>query len=141
LLERSAKDVVIIAVWAKDMVDVYDAGDVAAALGYNDNSQDNRRKLRNHRYEYLVYGGINADDYRILVIFDGGGPERLVPLRSLHYSVEARIPGDFARDVTPQNASRELLVEIHCNTGVTNYAWHDQLVSCMSTVSFPFWLA
>jgi hypothetical protein len=50
---------------------------------YNDSGQDRRRRLRNHWHEYLVWGGIFVDDYRILAVFRGDGPERSVPLCSL----------------------------------------------------------
>jgi hypothetical protein len=45
----------------------------ARALGYDNSGQDRRRKLAYFRYEYLVWGGIAADDYRILGVFSGDG--------------------------------------------------------------------
>jgi hypothetical protein len=49
--------------------------ELAAALEYNDRSQDKRRKLRKHRHEYLVYCGIATDENPIIAIFRGDGPE------------------------------------------------------------------
>jgi hypothetical protein len=69
----------------------YDAYDVARQLGYTDFGIDHRRRLSNRRDEYLVYGGVSADDYAILVIFPAGGDEvhcqvdgHSVPLPSLY---------------------------------------------------------
>jgi len=83
LLDQGARDVVIIVIWAEDLHYLYQAEDIATTLGYNDSGQDRRRRLRNHWHEYLVWGGIFADDYRILAVFRGDGPERSVPLCSL----------------------------------------------------------
>jgi hypothetical protein len=66
---------VIIVVWAEDMHNLYRAKDVATALGYNYNGQDPRRRLQYYRNEYLVWGGISADDYRILAVFPGDALE------------------------------------------------------------------
>jgi hypothetical protein len=44
------------------------------ALRYNNSGQDRRHKLAYFRHEYLVWGGIAADDYRILGVFLWGRP-------------------------------------------------------------------
>jgi len=109
----------IIAVWAEDMHHLYKAEDIAETLGYDDSGQDPRRRLRNHRHEYLVWGSILADDYRILAVFAGDGPERSVPLRSYTNSVRVNLPGDFVSDdAALEDVSEELLNEIQSCTGV-----------------------
>jgi hypothetical protein len=68
------------------MHNLYEAEDIARSLRYNNSGQDRRRKLAYFRHEYLVWGGIAADDYRILGVFSGDGPERSVLLRSLTHT-------------------------------------------------------
>ena len=72
------------------------------ALGYKNSGQDRRRRLKSHRYKYLVWGSIPADDYRILAVFPGDGPERSVSLRSHTNSVEASLPCDFTDGYHPR---------------------------------------
>lgn len=67
LLEDGRKQIVIIAVWAKGLQNVYNAREVAEMLG-NDNGNINKW---NHNDEYLIYGGIPANDYRLLAMFVG----------------------------------------------------------------------
>jgi hypothetical protein len=68
-LDQGKRNITIVAVWAKGIYHIYRAEHIATALRYNNSGQDSRRKLSNHRYEYLVWGGIAADDYRILAEF------------------------------------------------------------------------
>jgi hypothetical protein len=131
LLGQGARDVRIIAVWAEDIQHLYRAEGIATALGYNNSGQDRRRRLMNHRYEYLVWGGIAADDYRILVVFPGDGPERSVSLLSLTNSVEASLPGDFVSSTARPDVSAELLIEIWSCTGVKDKYKHNVLVAYM----------
>lgn len=52
------------AIWSKGVRDVYDAYDVAKHLGYQSQTcSDPRRRLENHLDEYLVHGGIYANEY------------------------------------------------------------------------------
>ncbi|KAI6083107.1 hypothetical protein F4821DRAFT_198334 [Hypoxylon rubiginosum] len=57
---RTAKTIVIIAVWLEGKLGVYDARAAAVALGYP------RDRLDFHVGEFLVYGGISANEYRII---------------------------------------------------------------------------
>lgn len=102
----------IIAVWAKDMHHLYKAEDIATALGYNNSGQDRRRKLAYFRHEYLVWGGIAADDYRILGVFSGDGPERSVLLRSLTnitHIFQASLPSDFGHNRLDKTCRKRFL--------------------------------
>jgi hypothetical protein len=134
LLDQGARDVVIIVIWAEDLHYLYQAEDIATTLGYNDSGQDRRRRLRNHWHEYLVWGGIFADDYRILAVFRGDGPERSVLLCSLTNSVAANLPGDFASNAALQDVSEELLIEIYSCTGVKDVYKHNILVAYIGMI-------
>ena len=81
----------------------------------------------------MVWGGIYADDYRILADFPGNGPERSFPLRSHTRGVVANLPGDFAGNTAPRNVSEELLIEIYSCTEVKDIHKHDVLVARMGT--------
>ncbi|KAF2176963.1 hypothetical protein K469DRAFT_721144, partial [Zopfia rhizophila CBS 207.26] len=118
LLERGANGIVIIAIWAKDLQNVYGAYDIALGLGFTENNQDRRRRLGNHFEEYLVAGGIHADDYRILATFYGDGPERSVSLSIPGLQAEVTVPSDFARFNTGTNAMQELEDEVYRCTGI-----------------------
>jgi hypothetical protein len=131
LLDRDVRDIIIIAVWADDLHSLYEAEDIARTLRYNDSGQDRRRRLRNHRHEYLVWGGICADDYRILAVFPGNGPERPVPLCSRTRRVVANLPGDFASNAALRDVSEALLIEIYSCTGVEDRNKHHILVAYM----------
>lgn len=69
LENEGGKDIVLIAVWAKNLAGVYSTEEVAHRLGYSDAGLNPRRRLRNHHDEYLVEGGIAADEYRILAFW------------------------------------------------------------------------
>jgi hypothetical protein len=134
LRSRGEQDVVIIAVWAKDMHHLYDAEHIARSLGYNNSGQDHRRKLAYFQHEYLVWGGIAADDYRILGVFSGDGPERSVLLRSLTnttHTFQASLPGDFGDNATRRDVSIEVLIEMYSCTGVIDAYKYNVLIACM----------
>ncbi|KAH2362356.1 hypothetical protein KXV92_007135 [Aspergillus fumigatus] len=76
LEQNGEEDIVVIAVWAKDLPGVYSAEEVASILGYSNTGPNPRKRLCNHYDEYLVEGGIAMDEYRILALFEGGGPDR-----------------------------------------------------------------
>ena len=59
-INRGAKDVALMAVWL-DGLQVYDAYEIAYALGVR------RGHISQHQDEFLLYGGINEDDYRIIL--------------------------------------------------------------------------
>lgn len=87
---------------------MYSAGDVAHQLEYSDN------RLHYHDGEYLVKGGIAADEYRILAVFQGGGPERTVvfELQSPAYTISTSIPGEFFPGQRSRDALRDVEDEI-----------------------------
>ncbi|KAH6867696.1 hypothetical protein B0T10DRAFT_502205 [Thelonectria olida] len=80
---KNATNIVVIAVWLRDKPGVYDAFELAIDLGYSSQS-GSRRRPANHEGEVLVYGGIAADEYRILACFRGDSAStRTISLRPL----------------------------------------------------------
>lgn len=134
---RGEQGVVIIAVWAKDIHHLYKAEDIARALGWDNSGQDRRRKLAYFRHEYLVWGGIAADDYRILGVFSGDGPERSVLLCSITmtnnttHTFQASLPGNFGDNATQRDVSTEVLNEMHSCTGVIDAYKYNVLIACI----------
>lgn len=115
MLEHGANNVVIIAISSEDLRGIYRAYDIASRLRYTDDSRDQRRRLRNHLDEFLVLGGIRAEEDRILATFCGDGPKRIVSLS---------IPGlqtmvDMTSDFTPigTDATHELQIEMYSSIG------------------------
>lgn len=94
----------IIAIWSKGLPNVYDAFEVAEWLGFEERSQDKRRRLEHHRDEYLVLGEISADEYRILAVFDGRSVGRF-PLSVAGQTGSASIPDGFSI-TSKQNGQR-----------------------------------
>jgi hypothetical protein len=140
LLEEGANNVTIIAVWVKDLHYVHDAYDIATALRYTDDNRDGARQprqprqLRHHFGEFLVEGGIRADDYRILATFDGDGPERLVSLSIPRLRVEVMVPGDFAQSAMASTPTQKLEDEVYSCTGVKCNQKFERLVCRMGNV-------
>lgn len=79
LLSKGYRNVEIIAIWAWDLHFLYKAADIARTLGYRDGNYDHpfyrRRQLSYFKHEYLVWGSILADEYRILAVFFGDNQE------------------------------------------------------------------
>ncbi|QVM09593.1 hypothetical protein D8B26_004248 [Coccidioides posadasii str. Silveira] len=121
------KDIVVIALWAKSLAGVYSAKEVAYTLGYSDTGPDPRKKLRNHHDEYLVEGGIAADEYCILAIFEGGGPEREVTFECPFYRISATIPSGFFPGRKSNNALEDIEDEIYSHSGVRDDRKRDEL--------------
>ncbi len=88
-INEGAQDVVIIAVWLKDLPNVYSAYDVAHALQFSG------RQLGQDRDEILVCGGIFADSYRILALFRGILPPEDIAISLPGLRFEVRVPGNF----------------------------------------------
>jgi hypothetical protein len=59
-------------------------------LGYNNNGKNRRY----HDDEYLIHGGISADDYRLLAAFEGQG-ERVVALSVPGLTGSTTVPDGF----------------------------------------------
>ncbi|RJE18780.1 hypothetical protein PHISCL_08881 [Aspergillus sclerotialis] len=113
-------DIVVIAVWAKDLAGVYSAEDVASKLGYPE------ERARVHRNEYLVEGGIAADEYRILAVFEGGGTERDVVFECPFYK-----NGEFFPGRRSNNALDDIEGEIYRHSGVRDDMKRDELVKAI----------
>ncbi|KAL4791080.1 hypothetical protein BDV19DRAFT_371188 [Aspergillus venezuelensis] len=123
LQKQGATDVVVVAVWARGLMGVYSAEEAATTLGYKDMGSDKRRKIQHHYNEYLVEGSIAADEYRILAIFEGRGPDRVVDFEWPEYRVQSSmaIPRDFFPGRRSGNALQDLANEIYGGCGV----WDD----------------
>lgn len=131
-LLRKAGNANIVAVWLKGLRNVYDAYDVAQWLGYWSRNDNGRRNLDDHLDEYLIYGGISADEYRILAIFDGERLEDTCLSTSL-LSGRAEIPSGFLRTGLGETVVQKLENEIYQRTGVCGES--DQLlrlVTCLT---------
>ncbi|KAL4962047.1 uncharacterized protein BDV14DRAFT_179193 [Aspergillus stella-maris] len=143
LQEKGISDVVVVAVWARGLMGVYSAEEAATKLGYNDMGltgmdPDERRKIRHHWNEYLVEGGIAADEYRILAIFEGGGPDRVVDFEWPEYRLRSSmaIPRDFFPGRRSGNALVDIACEIYSYCGVWDDMKRDQLVKAMTRSPF-----
>ncbi|KAG2417206.1 hypothetical protein HFD88_008425 [Aspergillus terreus] len=127
-------DIVVIAVWAQDLLHVYSAEDAARTLEYSDWGSDPQRRLDAHEDEYLVEGGIAADEYRILAVFEGGGPERTVVFESQEpsYRITTSIPGEFFPGLRSGNALRDIEDEIYRRSGRRDCMKRDELVKAIA---------
>jgi hypothetical protein len=112
------RDIVVIAVWVENLTGVYSAEEAACKLGYSETEPDPRRKLRHHRDEYLIEGGIVADEYRILAVFEGAGPEREVVFACPSYQISATIPIELFPGKGSSNALADIENEIYRRSGV-----------------------
>jgi hypothetical protein len=116
-------DLYIVAIDTDRVHTCYDAYDMAQRLGYTDSGIHPRRRLSNHRDEYLIYGGISADDYAILAIFPAGGNEvyrqvdgHSVPLPAAYLEYLSRLASHGLR----MTVVEDLATEIYSSTGVYN---------------------
>ncbi|KAL4951595.1 hypothetical protein BDW69DRAFT_36653 [Aspergillus filifer] len=132
LEEERETDIVVIAVWVEHLSGVYSAEKVAARLGYSDTGLDPHRKLWHHRGEYLVEGGIAADEYRILAVFEGGGPEHDVVFECPFYQIPATIPSGFFPGRILNNALVDIEDEIYSRSGVRDDMKRDELVKAIT---------
>ncbi|PYH96879.1 hypothetical protein BO71DRAFT_374435 [Aspergillus ellipticus CBS 707.79] len=132
-------DIIVIAVWVEHLLGVYSAEEVAARLGYSDNGLDPHRKLWHHRDEYLVEGGIAADEYRIITIFKGGGPEHDVVFEYPFYRIQATILSGFFHGRRSNNVLVDIEDEIYSRSGVRDDIKRDQFVKAITgTPQFLF---
>ncbi|KAK9629781.1 hypothetical protein V6Z98_003329 [Aspergillus fumigatus] len=132
LESEGQRDIVLIAVWVKDLAGVYSAEEVACRLGYSDTGPDHRRRLSPHRDEYLVEGGIAADEYRILAVFKGGGPERNVVFACRSYQITTAIPRGFFPGQRLNNALEDIEDEIYSHSGIRDITKRDELVKAIT---------
>lgn len=140
LIEKGESDVVIIAVWSQGLLSVYNAYDIANWLGYLQRSLDKRRRLGHHLSEYLVYGRISCDEYRILAIFEGTSDQTDINLNvaGLDFNLQGRttIPGSFMTDAPGETADEKLEHEIYLRTG--NRGDSTQLL-CLKAAMIETW--
>lgn len=115
MLDKEANNVVIIVIRTEGLRNLYSAYDIARRLRYTGNGQDRRRQLGNHFKEFLVVGGIRADEDRILATFHGDGPERVVSLSIPGLRAGVSVTSDFAP--TGTDATQELQDEIYSCIG------------------------
>lgn len=132
-LEREKKtDVVVIAVWVKGLAGVYSAEEAACRLKYSDTDTDRKRKPWPHRDEYLLDGGIAADDYRVLAVFEGGGPEHDVVFECPLYQITTRVPSGLFLGQRSNNTLGDIEYEIYSRSGVHDDMKRDELVKAIT---------
>ncbi|KAF5560299.1 hypothetical protein FPHYL_6738 [Fusarium phyllophilum] len=132
LIEREGREIIIVAVWLKDLSGVYDAYNIAQRLVARQDPNSNsrlRRNLDNCRGELLVQGGIDYTEYRILACFQGDSPEierRPIspPLKVPERSLVVSIPRGTLPTYGNSNLSvtQQLEYEMLSLTGVRNDA-------------------
>jgi hypothetical protein len=113
LLQDGNKEIVIIAIWAKGLQNVYDASEVAKMLRCNNDG----RNRWNHDGEYLVHRGISADDYRLLAVFNGQKEQRLdLDMPGLTGSIT--VPDGFMSTAPGATGNEKLQNTIYMYTGI-----------------------
>lgn len=122
----------MVAVWAKGLAGVCSAEDAASRLGYSDTGLDIRKKLYPHCDEYLLEGGLAADEYRILAVFEGGGRERDVIFECPFYRIKVTIPSGFFLRWRSYNALGDIEDEIYSHSGVRDDKKRDELVKAIA---------
>lgn len=116
----------IIAIDTSRLHRILSAEAIAFALGYRDTGSDQRRKLRNHRDEYLVYGGIFGEDYAILSVIPADGSEESVRVGATPIG----LPSRFLDGLT-MSLEDELETDIYRNTCVWGSLKRDRLIMAM----------
>ncbi|KAJ6128445.1 hypothetical protein N7471_009662 [Penicillium samsonianum] len=128
-------DIKVVALWAKDMGNVYEAMPVALSLIYPNTGSDRRRKLQNHENEYLVDTGVNYED-RILAVFRGGADLRYITFDGPCYEITASVSSDYFLG-QGKNPLEDLEDEIFRRTRLRDDLWLDQLVKLISNWTSP----
>ncbi|KAF3481525.1 uncharacterized protein GIQ15_04284 [Arthroderma uncinatum] len=124
------QELVLIVVWAKELGGVYDAEELASKMGYSDSNADNR-KPRNHRDEYLVDRGI-GDEYRVLAVFEGGGPDSVVTFECSSYRIKTTLPNGYFTGRDGESPLEKIGNEIYRHTGVRDDSLRDYLVQSVA---------
>ncbi|KAL4985265.1 hypothetical protein BDW68DRAFT_165466 [Aspergillus falconensis] len=134
LQSQNQADIVVIAIWAKDLRGLYSAEDIAEQLGYPEFGPGTAdgMTVSAHRNEYLVEGGISPDEYRILAVFEGGGPDRTVVFENRFYHITTTIPDEFFPGKRSGNALQDVEDEIVSHLGVRDDRKRDELVIAIS---------
>jgi hypothetical protein len=111
-IQQGRQNVILFAIWSKDMHNVYDAYDAAVSVGRNPSV---------HLDEYLVHGGISADEYRVLAVFEGQGEQLNIPIGVPGFQSTTIMPEAFMTN-TPSNTAEEnlekLMYEVYQRTGL-----------------------
>jgi hypothetical protein len=128
---RGRRNVHIVAFSTAGISTIFDAYKVARALGYPNGGFDNRRKLWNHRDEFLVYGAVHFENYAILAIFPGDINERRITLQSSSHTVNVMVPAVFTSGLERGRETNELRIQIYQYTGVFDEGRLDMLVRHM----------
>ena len=133
LENKRETDIIVIAVWTENLPGVYSAERIAARLEYSDTGPNPRRRTWHHRGEYLVEGGIAAaDEYRVLAIFEGGGPPRNVVFKYPSYRLSATLPSGFFPGRRAEDALGDIEDEIYSHSGVRDDTKRDRLVRAIT---------
>lgn len=77
---RGCRKTVLVAVDSSAFENILEAFQEARRLGYRLNSSEKRRRLENHKGEYLVPGGYYADSYKRLAVIPIKDISSLTPL-------------------------------------------------------------
>ena len=119
--ETNTGDLYIVAIDTDRAHICYDAYSMAQRLGYTVSSVHPRRQLSHHRDEYLIYGGISADDYAILAILPAGGNEvrcridgHWIPLPAAYLECLSRLASHGLR----MTVEEDMAMEIYSSTGM-----------------------
>ncbi len=135
LIGEGREDVIIIAIWSRGLRNVYDAYEVAKRLGYHSQSLDPRKRLENHLDEYLVAGGISAEEYRILAIFHGRTLANIL-LSVPGFTGQAIVPHGFLADGIGTRVEEKLENEIYQHTGIRGQS--EQLLYLIGSMTGAF---
>ncbi|KAL4904451.1 hypothetical protein BDW74DRAFT_179030 [Aspergillus multicolor] len=129
------EDIIVVAVWAKGLTNVYNALDAATTLGYSDTGTEPVRNIWDHHQEFLVDNGIAADEYRILAVFEGGGESRSVKFKCPLYRIVTVVPDEFFCGRRTVDALVDIEDEIKCRTGSRDDQKRDELMKAIANVS------
>lgn len=136
-IKKGATNVVIVAVWSKGLTRIHDAYNIAGALGIGE------RDLYLH--EVLLWGGISADEYRILAVFDGMGQPIFAMLSLPGCQMEVRLPLAFIRRVQEEtgiathhhpDGTNGLQSEVYMLSGTTDNKRFFRLALCIGGLGY-----
>ncbi|EZF75419.1 hypothetical protein H105_03006 [Trichophyton soudanense CBS 452.61] len=82
--------------------------------------------------------GIAPDEYRILAIFRGDGPERDIAFRHSFYTISTTIPSKFFPGRSSTDALRDIEDAIFARTRVRDDRKRDELVKAINDMSHDF---
>ncbi|KAK2592791.1 hypothetical protein QQS21_009495 [Conoideocrella luteorostrata] len=137
VIDRGATSPVIVAVYLRELLSVYDAYGIARAL----NLPDPNASLN----EVLLHGGIAANSSRILAMFHGQTALENIALSTEGLVVMIRIPGDFILGVQTTmhvgtgyqlDCTERLEQEVYARTGARAYIKVLLLMLTMGNISY-----